>query len=254
MSVLTGVKHLSIATGMYGPARALYRRLRPSRLRAFRDAIAFYRALLAPGALCFDVGANIGEKSEALLRAGARVVAIEPNPAVIPELRARCDHQERWFLISSAVGSRPGIATLYQRAAHGQSSLVKEWQGRHVGACPVPVITLDDVIAHFGLPAYCKIDVEGWELEVLQGLSRPVSLLSLEFHLDDRGIAKTSACLERLAEFGPARVNFTISENHRFRLAEWLGLEEFLRRFPDELQAVCPGHHYGDIFVRCGAD
>ena len=63
-----------------------------------------------------------------------------------------------------------------------------------VGTFEVPVVTLDAAIEHYGVPAYCKIDVEGWEFEVLRGLSQAVDLISLEFHLTDRDIAKTRAC------------------------------------------------------------
>ena len=60
MSVLSAVKRLSITAW-------LYRRVHPSRQRAFQEEVDLYRALLPPGSLCFDVGANVGEKSDARL-------------------------------------------------------------------------------------------------------------------------------------------------------------------------------------------
>lgn len=98
MTMLATAKRVSITTGLYRPARWLNRRIRPHLLRALRNDIEFYRSLLSPGALCFDVGANIGDKSEALLQAGARVVAFEPNPLVTPELQARCGYHRDWTL------------------------------------------------------------------------------------------------------------------------------------------------------------
>lgn len=92
---LPAVKRLSIATGMYRSARWLSRRIRPTQLQAFRADVEFYRQLLWRESVCIDVGANVGEKSEALLRSGAaRVVSFEPDPIAASELRARCTHFE----------------------------------------------------------------------------------------------------------------------------------------------------------------
>ena len=87
-SLSAAARRFTIASGLYRPARWLVRRLRPNQQRELQADVDFYRAILPPNALCFDVGANVGEKSEALLLAGARVVAFEPNPLVVPELTA----------------------------------------------------------------------------------------------------------------------------------------------------------------------
>lgn len=251
MSLTTSVKQASIATGTYRPMRWLSRRIRPSLLRAFHEDVDLYRALLPPRALCFDVGANIGQKSEALLRAGAaRVVAFEPNPRVLPELRARCGHWKNWTLVQAALGSAAGLATLYARKLHGQSGLMQDWEGGIIGEHSVPVLTLDQAIQYFGRPSYCKIDVEGWELEVLKGLTQPLALLSFEFHLVDQDIRKTVACLERLSRFGPGEVNITPAEASAFHFAEWDGLDRFLGWFPGDLKRTLPIDIYGDIFVK----
>ena len=178
MSLLSTAKRVSIAAGLYRPARWLSRRTRPYQLQVLHDDIKLYRSLLPTGALCFDVGANIGEKSEALLEAGSRVVAFEPNPVVLPELQARCSHRKNWTVVPTALGSGAAIATLYARESHGQSSLAAEWEGNVIGTYNVPVVTLDSAIQCFGSPAFCKIDVEGWELEVLRGLTQPIPLMA----------------------------------------------------------------------------
>jgi FkbM family methyltransferase len=193
MSLTSGIKHTSIALGLYRPARWLSRRLRPRQFRAHVDDVTFFRSLLPAGALCFDIGANVGEKSEALLDAGVRVVAFEPNPMVIPELKARCGRSERWTYVPAAVGSEGAISTLYVCAQSGQTSLLRGWEGDVIGTCHVPVVTADAAVRAFGPPHYCKIDVEGWELEVLSGLSHRVPLLSFEFHLTPDDIPRRCA-------------------------------------------------------------
>ena len=129
MSLVTTVKGLAINTGLFRSALRLSRRLRPATLRTFLDDVHFYQALLPAGALCFDVGANLGKKSEALLRAGMRVVAFEPNPRLLPELRARCSYDSNWTLLPAAVGSGSAVATLHIRQLHGQSSLDRNQGG-----------------------------------------------------------------------------------------------------------------------------
>jgi FkbM family methyltransferase len=248
----TGVKQLSISAGVYRPARWLFRRMHPSQLRAFREDVDLYRELVPSGALCFDVGANIGEKSEALLRAGAgRVVAFEPNPRVLPELRARCGGWKNWTLVEAALGSAPGLATLYARERHGQSGLLKDWEKSRVNETfDVPILTLDAAIQYFGRPFFCKIDVEGWELEVMKGLNQPIPLMSLEFHLIEQDIARTQACLERLERFGPGAVNVTPAETATFHFTEWHRLDRFREWFPGDLKCSLPHDIYGDIFVK----
>ena len=248
MSLLHRAKQISIAAGLYGPARWLSRRLRPRLLRELRDDTALYRTLVRPGALCFDVGANIGDKSEALLAAGARVVAFEPNPLLLPELQARCGRHKNWTLVGAGLSSTSIFGTLYARAAHVNSSLA---DGANVVATHhVPILTLDAAIHHFGVPAFCKIDVEGWELEVLKGLSRPIPLVAFEFQLGERGIQKTRGCLEQLAKWGAAHANLTPAETSHFHLKEWMPLTEFVAWFPGDLKQTLPGDHYGDIYVK----
>src|SRR6476469_5252478 len=51
--------------------------------------VAFYRQLLAPGDVVFDVGANVGNRVQAFLETKARVIAVEPQPACVAVLRQK---------------------------------------------------------------------------------------------------------------------------------------------------------------------
>jgi len=248
----TAVKNFCIRVGIYRPARWLTRRLHSSQLQTYYDDIGFYRSLFSSSALCFDVGANIGEKTEAMLKAGAHVVAFEPSPAALLELKARCGRKKDCTLVATAVGSEVGIETLYATQNSDKSSLDSNWQKAEdvVGTYRVPVVTLDVAIKAFGKPFYCKIDVEGWELEVLKGLTQPIPLISFEFHLNEKGIPRTVSCLERLLDFGQSYVNIAPAESAFFHLPEWVPIEKFLEWFPGDLKNTLPGDSYGDIFVK----
>jgi len=249
MSFLTKVKRISIQAGFYRPNRWLSRRLRPARLQSFVNDVSFYQNLLPSGGLVFDVGANIGEKSEALLEAGMKVIAFEPNPEVIAELLGRCRHRQEWTLIQTALSGSAGIASFYARTSHESSGFDPDWGGSSAQVYHVPVLTLDLAIAHFGVPDFCKIDVEGWELEVLRGLTKTPGILCFEYHLTNDNIAKTLCCLERLDELGYTHANLAPAESTAFFHADWIPLRELRQNFPHSYQSI--SHlAYGDIFVR----
>jgi FkbM family methyltransferase len=244
-------KQVSLATGLYRPMRWLSQRVRPGQLEAFNGEVEFYRSLLPRNAVCFDIGANLGDKSEALLAAGAqRVVAFEPNPLIIPELRARCGHDKRWTLVQSAVGRSPGSLVFYSRATHGSSGFLPDWGPEVVAEQTVPITTVDRAISEFGLPDYLKVDVEGWEPEVFAGLDQQIPLISFEFHLPGDGVTRARHCLTRLREFGRAGVNIAHAESSRFHFAKWWTLDDMIDWFPGDLAQTLPGDPYGDFFLR----
>jgi FkbM family methyltransferase len=252
----TKVKRLSLATGLYRPARRLndivFRR---KYLRTFHNDIEFFKSLLPPGILCFDIGANMGEKTEALLRAGMRVVAVEPQPLCVAEIKARCARFEDYVVRETAVGDKPGTATLYvSDIFHASSSLKSDWTPHHE-SIEVPLTTLDSLIQDHGVPDYCKIDVEGYELEVFKGLSRPIPLVSLECHFNkEDDVAKAFECIEHLSTLSDGRIalNLTPAEYNEFQFDEWVGLDEFRKRFPSEYSNN-PDYFYADIFVKSSA-
>jgi hypothetical protein len=114
------------------------------------------------------------------------------------------------------------------------------------------VTTLDVAILKYGLPDYCKIDVEGYELEVLTGLSQAIPMISYEYHLRKDGLATALACLEHLSSFGELLVSISPSSKPARAGSRWLPKDEFVTLF----RAAVPhmvGYHYGDIFVKTKA-
>lgn len=221
-----------------------------------RRMVRFYGALIAPGALCFDVGAHVGNRTWVWLRMGARVVAVEPQPQCITLLRRWYGGRAGFTLVEAAVGAAPGHATLWvsertptvttlsrgwiEAVQQDASFAGVQWQG----AAAVEVTTLDALIAQFGLPAFCKIDIEGYELEALQGLSQPLPLLSLEFIPAARGIAL--ACVARLATLGVYEYNWSPGEHHQMQSDRWLAHVEICAW----LDTVDPATGSGDIYAR----
>jgi FkbM family methyltransferase len=250
MTKLTRVKQFALATGLFRPAYALYRLLNQAELSRFRQGLDFYAQLLEPGNLCFDVGANIGKKTELFLKLGASVVAFEPQPDCMRELKARCGNfQDQLQTCQSAVGDQSGEVVLHLlEESSGQASLLSDWEGTPKGTIRVPITTLDQAIVKYGKPDYLKIDVEGYELNVLKGLTSGISLFSFEYHLREREITTVLNCLDYLSQFGKMQINFTPSESMEFA-TEWMSHAEFLAIFPEDLRDR-QGYFYGDIFVQ----
>jgi len=219
-------------------------------LAKFNQEISFFSTLLEHNSLCFDVGANIGEKSEVLLKTGASVVAFEPQLNCVEKIKARCrPYRDHLRICQSALGSEPGEAELYVSHNNAVSSFFQDWSEDSTIKAQVTVITLDQAIAQFGKPSYCKIDVEGWELQVLRGLTQPIPLISIEYHLGDREIDIVRNCLAYLSQFGELKINITTAETLMFTLQEWVSLEKFLELFPGTFRDKYE-YRYGDIFIR----
>lgn len=149
-------------------------------------------------------------------------------------------------MVEGAIGEKEGTATLYLKEAGVPASLLSDWEGNNIGKLEVGVTILDWLIKRYGVPKFIKIDVEGYELNALRGLSYRIPFITIEYHTDQRSIAATRECISRLSSFGPVEINATAENNHDLVLPYWLEGREFLDRFPG-----CVGHHsYGDLIIK----
>ena len=202
----------------------------------------------------FDIGSHVGDRIAAFRRLGAKVVAVEPQPALHRTLRLLYGRDSQVTLVSAAVGRTAGTAEMKINPGNPTISTLSDdfisasrdaagWQGESwPQALSVPVTTFDALIATHGRPAFIKLDVEGFEAEALAGLSQPASALSFEFTTIQRPIAID--CLERCTALGYTLFNAALGESQT--LGDWReaqAMAEWLTALPHEANS-------GDIYAR----
>jgi FkbM family methyltransferase len=214
--------------------------------------VEFYRGLLEgfrPGDLIFDIGANHGQKTDIFLRLHARVVAVEPDGTNQEVLRKkflwlRMPHKPV-VVVGKAVSDKVATEKMWVDApGSAKNTLSRKWvdtlrvDGTRFGTTldfreqsEVETTTLDELISLYGVPFFIKIDVEGYEPQVLHGLHQPVPYVSFEVNLPEFR-AEGTECIEILSKLAPGGVfNFTTDCKLGLALPRWLDPKDFLQKF-----------------------
>lgn len=218
----------------YATLIAIRRARQSQRQEIAEDArrAALYARWVRSGDTVFDIGANHGNRTRVFAGLGAKVIALEPQSHCARALWWLFLGQSRVKVVQAAVGRDDSPKTITQFSTDVLSSLNPDWiataqaSGRFGDMIPlrtvtVAGITLDQLIARHGTPTFTKIDVEGYEAEVLSGLSRPCGTISFEVTPEMPQISR--ACLEKLATLGYTRFQFSPGESMQLAV-EWTDL------------------------------
>ncbi len=205
--------------------------------------------------LVFDVGGNLGNKAAEYSRDGARVILFEPQPKCVDFCRDRFKNNTKVIIEQIGLDSYKGEGEINMSTSHTLSSMSKTFidavskerftfpEHSWKDLMPIKVDTLDNMIEKYGKPHYIKIDVEGYELHVLKGLTQPIDYISIEFtpELKDQAFA----CIDYL---GDNKVyNYGAGENQFFEFHSWVDkptLIEYLNGINNFKE------DFGDIYIK----
>jgi FkbM family methyltransferase len=147
-----------------------------------------------PGSIILDVGAQFGLYSMLAARhigAEGRIFAFEPSPETVAVLRRHLTNNgmtERVEIVQAAVGPEEGEVTFYMASTHPENTIAPRVGGPpNLAPVKVKAVTVDGFCRQLQLkPTILKIDVEGWELQVLRGargvVQDPALTICVEMH------------------------------------------------------------------------
>ncbi len=199
----------------------------------------FFSKFIKPNDLCFDIGANVGIHTRIFFELGAIVVAVEPqdcityipiNKNIIKIQKALGESEGQKKMMISNVGTISSLSKEYIEAVSKSGRFPPNsytWNEEKI----VEITTLDKLIEQYGTPFFIKIVVEGFEYQVIKGLSKPVNILSIRF--TPELIEPTFQCIDYLSKLGDIELNYSFGRNILFSSKEWITPKELIRIFSD---------------------
>ncbi|MFN2457675.1 MAG: FkbM family methyltransferase [Chitinophagaceae bacterium] len=253
------IKKLLLRSGVYeyfkySKVFYIYERVfKPHVRRQFEREYNFYNSFLKPCDLIFDIGAYDGHKTDVFLHFTEKVVSCEPDPKNYKTLQIRFrNHKKSVFPENVALGAEVGIQKMFIHH-HGsafntlnekfksvlEADNMQKWnekiyfQQKHT----VNVTTLNELIKKYGRPYFIKIDVEGYEREVLKGISHKIPFISFECLLPDfaEELRESMNLLWKLDR----DVHFNIAAHEELLLPEFISFDDMR-----EYLATFNGNHF----------
>jgi len=238
----------------YFPSKEQKKRINQN-LKDIKKRKLFYSSFIEKNDLCFDVGANIGNRISPLLEIGAKIVAIEPQESCYKYLKYKFGKDIE--IVTKGLGESECVKKFHISNASTISSFSEEWinsvkEGRFKDynwnkVIKIEMTTLDSLVEKYGLPKFIKIDVEGYELDVLKGLTKPIKIISFEYTVPEQ-INKVIECIEQINK-NDANIecNYSIGESMVLASPNWQSVEEMIK-FIITKEFIKTG--FGDVYVR----
>ncbi len=223
----------------------LYRSVRfPEYRRAIKKEIDFLEKIVPPDSVIFDIGANLGSKTYIFLKLRAKkVIVVEPDFDCCRILNYRFGKNRRVKIVNKAVDCQKGVKTFYVLdSASGYNTLSKKWvqtladqdKSRFKDTMTVKsyreitTTTLDELICEWGEPKIIKIDIEGSELQAINGLSHQVNVVWFEANLPEFK-EETIDCIRSLFRISPDfKFNYTINA-YRWEFNRWVDASSMIQ-------------------------
>lgn len=236
---------------IFNPARDFYYKFKGEH----KKSLPFYRQFLSDGDLCFDAGTNIGQKTDIFLSLGCSVIAVEPQKDCAKYLKNKYRNKKNVHVVAKALDKGIGFQNMYICEANALSTMSTSWinenklHGRYTDFTwqktdAIPTTTLDQLIQEFGKPKFCKIDVEGFELSVVQGLTERIPYISLEISPENQ--KDIHQAIQYLKGIGHIELNHCSWDKYSFTFLKWIKDEEVMWK---NINAMEPNNSTGDIYI-----
>lgn len=204
----------------------------PEKHRKQQEEPSFYKKILkmhpSKNNLIFDVGANIGSKSIIFSKLARKVVSFEPSEGLFSILQKKFENTNV-IIYNYALGNMVSTSDLYiVENNEAYNSLNKKHieitaTSRNIANLKtvkrqeVKVEVIEHFITKFGIPKYIKIDVEGYEYEVVSGLETTVPIISFEANLPEFR-EESIKIIKYLAVLSINRYRYNFTVNNSFIL------------------------------------
>jgi hypothetical protein len=216
-----------------------------------------FEHIIKSGDLVFDIGSNLGDKSDVFLSLGSMVIAFEPQIECYEYTLNRFRDNKNFIAENLALDEKIGVSQIFIASYHTISSMSEKFieeskKNRFIGYSwdqvkEVSTNTLDNMIIKYGKPNFIKIDVEGYELNVLKGLKTPIDTISIEYNPELCSIAIDSIEYIDSLNNNKTLFNYGYRNDEYFKYDEWItkdSIIEYLKSVNDFK------FEFGDVYCK----
>ncbi len=198
--------------------------------------------------LVFDIGANVGRTAEFYASRSEKTICFEPNPNLVNTLNEVFKDlikEEKIVIDSRGLSNKVETKTFNISNADTISTFSDFWinQSRFTGQylwntqIEVQTTTLDNIIDEYGVPDFIKIDVEGYELEVIKGLTKLLDNTTISFEWSEEQYDDMNEIASILDKIGYKKFAFTYRDDCTFgdelKWSSWESLELHFNIIPE---------------------
>lgn len=187
--------------------------------------------------LIFDIGCSVGKWIKANYRTEDIFYGFDADIRSVERSAICFSEYNNVHIIHKLITDHKELQEFYQSETSEVSTASKDWifKSRHSAYYNEPVLvdceTLDGLILNYGKPQIVKIDVEGYEYNVLWGLSQKVGMIAFEFV--EELPEELYKCLDRLKYLGYTDFNWSHGDAYTYIPTEWLTYEEIVKIMQD---------------------